>query len=384
MTAARRLRVPAVLAIAAILLSACGPDNRYVAPPPPQVTVALPVAQKVTRYLEANGNTAAVNTTNLVARVQGFVQDIKYRDGDLAKQGDTLFGLEPEQYQLKLDQAQAAEAGAEATLKQTEAEFDRQSELATRQVATKVALDNATANRDSARAKLKQAKADTAQAALNLSYTQVKAPFDGYVTTRLVSKGELVGANGPTQLATIVALDPIYVNFNVSEPDVLRVNEEIKRLGISDEDLRKVSVEVGLQDEQGYPHKGMLNYASPSLNQSTGTLAARAILSNPNRVLLPGYFVRVRVPAGEADVLLVPEVALGSDQGGRYVLVVNKDNVVEQRKVTIGPRVGELRAIESGLKPDDRVVVSGIMRAIPGEKVDPKLQAATAAGSGAK
>jgi RND family efflux transporter MFP subunit len=363
----------------AVLLPGCGPDNRYVAPPPPQVTVAPPVRQKVTHYLEANGNTAAVNSANLVARVQGFLQDILYKDGDFVKQGTTLFTIEPEPYKLKLEQAQGAEAAAQATLTQTEAEYERQADLATRQVASKAALDNATANRDSARAKLKQAKADTAQAALNLDYTQVKAPFDGYVTARLVSKGEFVGANGPTQLATIVALDPIYVNFNVSEQDVRRVNEELKRRGISDQELRKMPVEVALQDDQGYPHRGTLDYASPTLNQGTGTLAARAILANPNRTLLPGYFVRVRIGEDEQDGLLVPEAAVGSDQGGRYVLVVNKDNVVEQRKVTFGPKVGELRAIESGLKPDDRVVVSGILRAIPGEKVDPKQQTAAAA-----
>ena len=138
-------------------------------------------------------------------------------------------------------------------------------------------------------------------------------------------------------------------------------------------------VEVALQDDQGYPHRGTLDYASPTLNQGNGTLAARAILANPNRTLLPGYFVRVRIGEDEQDGLLVPEAAVGSDQGGRYVLVVNKDNVVEQRKVTFGPKVGELRAIESGLKPDDRVVVSGILRAIPGEKVAPKLQTAAAA-----
>jgi RND family efflux transporter MFP subunit len=371
--------VCAACALAA-LLAGCGPDNRYVAPAPPQVTVALPVQQKVTHYLEANGNTAAVNSANLVARVQGFLQDILYKDGDFVKQGTTLFTIEPEPYKLKLEQAQGAEAAAQATLTQTEAEYERQADLATRQVASKAALDNATANRDPARAKLKQAKADTAQAALNLDYTQVKAPFDGYVTARLVSKGELVGANGPTQLATIVALDPIYVNFNISEQDVLRINAEIKRQGISDQDLRKIPVEVALQDDQGYPHRGTLDYASPTLNQATGTLAARAILANPNRTLLPGYFVRVRIGEDEQDGLLVPEAAVGSDQGGRYVLVVNRDNVVEQRKVSFGPKVGDLRAIESGLKPDDRVVVSGILRAIPGEKVDPKLQTAAAAG----
>ena len=365
---------PLVAAAFAALLAACGGENRYVAPPPPQVKVALPIEQNVTRYLEATGTTAAVNSANLVARVQGFLQEIRYRDGDEVKQGAVLFVIEPEPYKLKLEQARAAEAGAAATLKQNEAEYERQADLASRAVASKAQLDNATANRDSAQAKLMQAKGDTAQAAINLGYTEVKAPFDGIVTARQVSLGELVGANGRTQLATIVATDPIYVNFNISEQDTLRAREQIRRLGLSPQDLMKVPVEVGLQSDEGYPYKGTLDYASPSINQATGTLAVRAILANPDRRLLPGFFVRVRIPDQQSKALLVPEAALGSDQGGRYLLVVGKDNVVEQRKVTIGPSVGDLRVIDKGLAADDRVVVDGILRAIPGEKVDPQMQ----------
>lgn len=381
---AARLTAGLVAAALAASLAACGQDNRYVAPPPLRVTVALPVQQTITRYLEATGNAAAVNSTNLVARVQGFLQQINYKDGDLVKQGTTLFVIEPEPYKLKLEQAQAAEAGAQATLKQAEAEYERQADLASRQVASKAALDNATANRDLALAKLTQAQVDTKQAAINLGYTQVKAPFDGVVTARLVSLGELVGANGPTQLATIVETDPIYVSFNISEQDVLRIRAEIRRLGITQADLRQVPIEVGLQTDQGYPHQGTLEYVSPTIDTSTGTLAVRAILKNPNGVLVPGYFVRVRVGVDEQNSLLVPDAALGSDQGGRYVLVVDKDNVVEQRKVTIGPKVGELRAIESGLTAGDRVVVAGILRAIPGQKVDPQLRTATAPAGGSK
>jgi RND family efflux transporter MFP subunit len=365
---------PLIAAAFAALLAACGGENRYVAPPPPQVKVALPIEQNVTRYLEATGTTAAVNSANLVARVQGFLQEIRYRDGDEVKQGAVLFIIEPEPYKLKLEQARAAEAGATATLKQNEAEYERQADLASRAVASKAQLDNATANRDSAQAKLMQAKDDTAQAAINLGYTEVKAPFDGIVTARLVSLGELVGANGPTQLATIVATDPIYVNFNISEQDTLRAREQIRRLGLTPQDLKKVPVEVGLQSDEGYPYKGTLDYASPSINQATGTLAVRAILANPDRRLLPGFFVRVRIPDQQSKALLVPEAALGSDQGGRYLLLVGKDNIVEQRKVTIGPSVGDLRVIDKGLAANDRVVVDGILRAIPGEKVDPQMQ----------
>src|SRR5271166_6543372 len=176
MTAGRPICTRSLLAAciaAAALVSACGQGNRYVEPPPPQVKVALPVEQEVTRYLETTGNTAAVNSTNLVARVQGFLAEIHYRDGDFVKQGTSLFTIEPEPYKLKLEQAKAAEAAALATLKQTEAEYERQVELASRAVASKASLDNATANRDSAQAKLKQAQVDTAQAAINLGYTDV-------------------------------------------------------------------------------------------------------------------------------------------------------------------------------------------------------------------
>ena len=201
----------------------------------------------------------------------------------------------------------------------------------------------------------------------------MSAPYDGIVTARQVSVGDYVGGTStPTVLASIVQLDPIYVNFTVDEQDVLRIRAEIRKRGLTPEDLKKMPVEVGLQSEDAYPHKGMLDYASPTVDASTGTLAARAILQNPGRVLLPGLFVRVRVPTGTLDnALQVPETALGTDQGGRYLLVVGKDDVVEQRKVVVGPRNGTLRVIEKGIGPDDRVIVAGLLRAVPGQKVEP-------------
>jgi RND family efflux transporter MFP subunit len=360
------------------LLAACGQNNTYQAPPPPKVTVAQPIAQKVTRYFEATGNAAAVNSANLVARVSGFLTEIKYSDGSAVKRGQHLFTIEPEPYQLKLQQAQAAEQAAQASAKQTEADFERQQELLQRQTASKAAFDAATAKRDNDKAKVLQTQADTKQAQINLDYTKVVAPFDGIVTARQVSLGELVGGSGTQVLATIVQLDPIHVNFTASERDVLNVRAMLDQRGQKANDLLGSDVEIGLQTDQGYPHKGKLDYIAPTVNQGTGTLAARAALPNPSRLMLPGFFVRVRVPMQEVDALLVPAVALGADQAGRYVLVVNGENVVEQRKVEVGPTVGEMAVIESGLKPDDRVITAGLLRAIPGQKVDPQTKTAAA------
>jgi RND family efflux transporter MFP subunit len=366
----------ATACVALIFLAGCE-QNTFVPPPPPKVDVALPVQRAITRYLDATGNTAPIKSVDLVARVQGFLESIDYRDGTFMKEGATLFTIEPQTYKLKLEQAQAAEAGAQASLKQAEADFRRQSDLVTRQAVSQATLDTSTSARDNAQANLLQAQANTRIAEVNYGYTKVAAPFDGIVTAHQVSIGELVGASSPpTQLATIVALDPIYVNFNVSEQDVLRVRAEARRRGLTATDLTRLPIDVGLQTEDGYPHQGNLDYAAPTVNQSTGTLAVRGVIPNPDRILLPGFFVRVRVPIDtQQDALLIPDTALGSDQGGRYVLVVNGDNVVEQRKVQTGQlEAGGLRVIESGLKPDDRLVVAGLLRAIPGQKVDPQLQ----------
>jgi RND family efflux transporter MFP subunit len=368
----------AILLAAASAIAACGEQNRYAAPPPPKVTVATPAEQEVTDFFEATGNTAAVNSVDLVARVQGFLQGISYTDGDYVKKGTLLFTIEPEPYRLKLVAAQAAEAAAQATVKQADAEYQRQADLAAKRFASQATLDQAQATRDSARANLQQAQSNTQQAAINLDYTKVAAPFDGVVTARQVSLGQLVGATSATVLATIVQLDPIWANFTASERDVLKVRADMAAAGRTRADLLGTPVEVGLQIENGFPHKGKLDYVAPMVNPATGTLAARATLPNADRALLPGYFVRVRVPLQQRQALLVPDVALGSDQGGRYLLVVDKDSVLEQRRIEVGQLVGDLRVIDKGLAKEDRVVVGGIMRAIPGQKVDAEQRSAAA------
>ncbi len=362
-------------AVLLTLMTACGQENRFIAPPPPKVTVQFPLQQTVTPYLEATGNIASENNIKLVARVEGYVQEIKYKDGDFVKKDTPLFIIQPEPYKIQLEQAQAAEEGAKATLVNAEAEFTRQQELQSKDVSTQANLDRARAARDTARASVLQAQAQTQTAEINLGYTTVSAPFDGVVTARKVSVGELVGGDHTSELATIVQLDPIWVWFVLSERDVQRVRAQMAERGVTIAELiNKVAVEVGLQTETGYPHKGVLDYVSPDVNQSTGTLQVRGIFENSKQALLPGYFLRVRVPLRAEQALLVPEVAVGSDQAGRYVLVVNPDGIVEQHRVQLGQTTGEMRVIESGLKPDERVVVSGILDAVPGQKVDPELQ----------
>src|SRR4029079_14297987 len=217
-------RVAFALAASGVL-SACE-QNSFVPPPPPKVEVAQPVQRAITRYLEATGNTAPIKNVDLVARVQGFLQSINYQDGTFVKAGTTLFTIEPDTYKLKLEQAQSAQAGMEASMKQAEADYKRQSDLVQKQALSQATLDTSTAARENAQANLQQAQVNTKIAAVNYGYTNVSAPFDAIVSAHLVSIGELVGVSSPTQLATIVAFDPIYVNFNVNEQDVLRIREE--------------------------------------------------------------------------------------------------------------------------------------------------------------
>lgn len=367
-------RAGAAALLSLVAVAGCGERNTYVAPPPPEVTVAKPVQRDVVNFLEATGNAAAVNSANLVARVSGFIESIDYTDGDAVEKGKLLFTIEPEPYDLKLRQTQAAQASAKATLTQAQAEYERQSNLAQTGSASRASLDNATANRASAQGALDQAEVNTKLAAINVDYAHVSAPFAGVVTARQVSIGDFVGGSGsPTVLASIVQLVPIYVNFSISERDVLRVRDDMRRRGLTTADLKKVPVDVGLQTEEGYPHQGMLDYASSNVDASTGTLTARAVFENKDRVLLPGMFVRVRVPLGtQPKALLVPDAALGTDQDGRYLLTVGKDDVVAQHAVEIGALHGKLRVIEKGISPDDRIVVGGIQRAVPGQKVAPR------------
>lgn len=360
-----------VLALAVLLpLGACKPENKFAAPPPPKVQVAEPAQRKINRYIEATGNFSPVNQVDLVARVSGFLQAISYRDGAMVKSGAPLFTIEQRPYLNQLKEAQATQAATEAQLKQAEAEYVRQSTLGKQDFAAQSVVDQALAKRDATRASLMQSQAAAENAAIQYTYTQVKAPFDGAVSAHLVSVGEYVGGGAATKLATIVQLDPIWVEFSLSERDVLRIRAAMLAQGGIVDPVGRAAVEVGLQTDEGYPYSGLIDYVAPAINPSTGTLAVRGQFKNADFRLLPGSYARVRVAIQrDIDALLVPEIALGADQLGRYVLVVNDQSVVEQRRVTAGPLVDGARVIETGLKPGDKVVVNGLQRAVPGQRV---------------
>ncbi|MGH7069583.1 MAG: efflux RND transporter periplasmic adaptor subunit [Acetobacteraceae bacterium] len=370
----RRVNVLAgAMLVVPLLLLGCKQQNHYVAPPPPEVGVATPLRKNVTLYLELTGNVVSINEVNLVARVPGFLTEINYKDGAYVTKGTNLFVIEPPPYQAKQQQAQGQLAAANAELVQAQAEFVRQSELASQNFASQSKLDVARAKRDSDQAIVQQDEANLAVAAINLSYTHVNAPFDGVVTTHLQAVGALVGQTGPTKLASIISLEPIYVTFNVAEQDVLKIRAAMQAKGLTLAKLGAVPIDVGLANEIGYPHHGVLDYVSPNVDPATGTLMVRARFANPNRELLPGYFVRVRVPEGKLDnALLIPDTAWGTDQQGSYVMVLGAGNKVEQRRVTLGQQQGALRIITAGLEPSDKVIVGGNSRAIPGQVVAPK------------
>jgi multidrug efflux system membrane fusion protein len=369
------------LVLTLVATAACKKENAYVPPPPPSVDVAKPVQQAVLPYLEVTGNAVAYNQVDLEARVQGYLQEINYKDGTEAKRADTLFIIEPAPYEAQLQQAQATLAATQADLVQAEAEFYRQSTLGKSDFASQSKVDEARAKRDSDKAQLLNNQAGVTIAAINLGYTRVTAPFDGRVTAHLVSVGGLVGITGPTKLATIVQLDPIYATFTVSEQQVLRIQAARAARGMKKPGADEtVPVEIGLMTENGYPRAGTLDYVAPMIDPSTGTLTARGILQNADKTLLPGMFLRIRVPLAseKANALLVPDESLGADQSGNYLLVIDKDNVVQQRTVQTGQLEGRLRVISSGIVPDDLVVISGNQRAIPGEKVAPQVTTITA------
>jgi RND family efflux transporter MFP subunit len=381
---------PATAVLTAALVFAAGceqKENKFVPPPPPPVTVSRPAQQPVTDYLYLTGNTQAVDQVQLEARIEGFLTSIHFKDGDSVKKGDLLFLIEPDTYKAKVQQAEGQLAAAQAQLLRAGQEYDRQLSLLKQNATSKSEVEKWRAERDAAEANIVEARAGLELARINLGYTRITAPFDGRMDRHLVTPGNLVGAGKPTALANITRMDPIYAYFTLNERDLVRL------MGKSGEKVqttymeRAVPVFAGITGEEGYPLEGRFDFASTGLDPNTGTILLRAVFSNPKSAsgvptLVPGMFVRLRIPiAVREKALLVSERALGVDQGGRYLLVVNDKDAVEQRPVKVGADVKGMRVIEEGLKADDWVVVSGLQRARPGAKVTPVKEGTTPAAA---
>ena len=377
-TAVRRIgRLAAWIAVSVLLtLSAgCKEQPKSQPPPPPKVTVAQPVRQAVTDNLDLTGNTQAIYTVQLVARVAGYLEKVLFQDGQQVKKGQPLFLIQQNTYEDNLRQAEATISQYRAQLRWTESQLTRYSNLIQDNAAAQADIDNWRFQRDNAVANLRAAEAQRDLAKLNLDYTLVTAPFDGRMDRRLVDPGNLVGSGGNTVLAQINQIDPIYVYFNISDLDLARLLKTTRAMP-GPTDGRKWPVYVGLPSEDGYPHQGSLDFAAISLTTTTGSLLMRGILPNADGKILPGLYTRVRVPLEQRTALLVPEVAVGHDQQGAYLLVVNDKNVVERRNVTTGAAVESRRVIATGLTGGEWVVVNGVLKAAPGRPVTPEREGA--------
>lgn len=399
------------------LVAGCGPANTYVEPPPPEVTVATPQTRDVTNYLEVTGTAQPVMTVDIRARVRGFLKERHFHEGSLVKKGDLLLIIDEEPFKLALDQAKAryAEANSalrkakqsrarevaraqlaldESSLMQAQSEERRQRKLIASRAVTEEDIERTEATRkkadaqvQSAKASLEQADADhetnilaaeanlaaalTAKrnAEIELSYCRMTAPIDGRISRVNHDLGNLVGDGQSSLLATIVKLDPVYVYTSLSEDDFLKLRgAKGYKPVIGPENPLQLDLELG--NETDYPHRGHADYQDPAVDPDTGTVRMRGVFENPDHVILPGLFVRLRIPIDQQmGALVVPERALGIDQSGQYVLVVGPDDTVEYRPVHVGTRLGDMRVVEGKLAPQDRVVVEGLLRARPKMKV---------------
>jgi len=374
------LRRLAPLALATLVVG-CGQQQaqQQGGPPPPTVTIAKPVQQKVVDYDEYVGRFTAVNSVEVRARVSGYLDSVDFKDGQMVKQGDLLFTIDKRSFQNALEQARAALTQAQSNVIFTKADLERGQQLLRDKTITDQTFEQRAQAARNAEAAVAGAQAAVRQAELDLQFTELRAPVNGRIGDRRVSPGNLVTggtAGNTTLLATIVSTDPIYFEFTFDEASFLRY-ERMAASGDRDVASRGAGVDVMLKliDEKDFMHKGRMDFVDNVIDRTTGTIRGRAVFVNASGVFTPGMFARVRVPASPPfDGLLVPDVAIGSDQARKFVLVVGPDNVAHAKYVTLGQLVGDLRVIKSGLAADDNVVVDGVARVRPEQKVTPQQQ----------
>ncbi len=377
----RAAKVASALVLACFIASCGERQQQGGAPPPPTVTVSKPVKRTVFDYDEYVGRFTAINSVEVRARVSGYLDKLHFKDGQLVKQGDLLFTIDKRPFQNTLDQARANLVQAQSNLAYTEADYTRGQQLVRDKTITDQTFEQRAQAFRNAKASVSANEAAVRQAELDLEFTELRAPVDGRIGDRRVSPGNLVtgGTSGNTTLlATIVSTDPIYFEFTFDEASYLRY-ERLAKNGGQDVASRNASVQVALKliDERDFDHEGRMDFVDNVIDRSSGTIRGRALVANPSGLFTPGMFARARVPASAPfEALVVPDAAIGTEQVRKFVFVVDADNTVRQRYVTLGNVVDGLRVVKNVLTADDRVIVNGLMRARAGAKVTPQEQGA--------
>ena len=367
--------LPFILIAGAIFLAARVAEAQSAAPPP-AVTVSHPLERKIVEWDEYTGQFAAVEYVDVRARVSGYLTEIHFQDGQLVKKGDLLFVIDPRPFQADLDQAQANLERDKAQVVSANLDLARYGALAKKEFAPQQQLEHARATAEGAIATVKGDEAALAQAKLNLEFTHITAPVGGRIGSHQVSIGNLVvgGSSGTlTLLTTIVSLDPIYFNFDMSESDYLGYQRALEKGLLTVAEGGAVPAYVRLADERGWPHEGHVDFIDNQINRGSGTIRARAVFANASLLLTPGLFGRIRVPGSEPhEAILIPDSAIVSDQSRKLVMTVAADGTVAAREIRPGPTFEGLRIVRSGLTASDTIVIDGLVRARAGAKVTPQ------------
>ena len=378
-------RLLALILTAALAGCGDGKPPQAGGPPPPKVTVAKPVTQTVSDFDEYVGRFVALESIEVRGRVSGYLDQIHFTDGQIVKQGDLLFTIDRRPYENALAQSKASLASARAALAFTTADLERGSSLVRENTITQQTYDQRTQAKRVTEAQVTGQEAAVAQAQLDLQFTELRAPITGRIGDRRVSAGNLVtgGTSGNTTLlATIVATDPIRFEFTFDEASYLRY-ERLARSGDGKE-LARLPATLRLIDERDFSHEGQMDFVDNVIERTTGTIRGRALFPNPKDIFTPGMFGRIRIPGSAPyTALLVPDVAIGTEQVRKFVFVVAADGTVGQKFVTLGQLVGPLRVIKEGLSADERVIINGMVRARAGQKVTAEEGSATAPAAAA-